>query len=46
MAFHDQELSGRIRLGVSDDYAFNYLTPVLKKFAVLHHKVEITLDLE
>lgn len=46
MAFHNEELSGRIRLGVPDDYASKYLTPVLKKFAVLHHKVEIELNCE
>lgn len=46
IAFHNTELSGRIRLGVPDDYASTYLTPVLKKFAVLHHKVEIELHCE
>ena len=45
-AFHDEELNGRIRLGVPDDYASKYLTPVLKKFALLHHKVEIELNCE
>jgi DNA-binding transcriptional LysR family regulator len=46
MAFHNEELSGRIKLGVPDDYASKYLTPVLRKFAVLHHKVEIELNCE
>ncbi|MCG2574768.1 LysR family transcriptional regulator [Acinetobacter sp. ME22] len=46
MSFHHAELSGRIRLGVPDDYASTYLTPALKKFAALHHKVEIELNCE
>ncbi|KAA8733166.1 LysR family transcriptional regulator [Acinetobacter qingfengensis] len=46
MAIHNEELSGRIRLGVPDDYAAKYLTPVLKKFASLHHKVDIELNCE
>lgn len=46
MAFHNETLTGRIRLGVPDDYAAKYLTPVLKKFAVLYHKVEIELSCE
>ena len=45
-AFNNAPLSGRIRLGVPDDYASRYLTPVLKKFAMLHHKVEIELNCE
>lgn len=45
-AFQNTELSGRIRLGVPDDYASTYLTPVLKKFSTLHHKVEIELHCE
>lgn len=44
--FSDGELTGRIKLGVPDDYASRYLTPVLKKFALLHHKVEIELHCE
>nr|BFE98145.1 hypothetical protein GCM10020185_86810 [Pseudomonas brassicacearum subsp. brassicacearum] len=31
-AFHGEELTGRIRLGVAEDYAAKYLTPVLKRF--------------
>lgn len=46
VSFQNEELSGRIKLGVPDDYASKYLTPVLKKFAVLHHKVEIELNCE
>lgn len=45
-AFHGEELSGHIRLGVPDDYAAKYLTPVLKRFAPLHGAVEIELDCE
>lgn len=45
-AFHGEALSGRIRLGVPDDYAATYLTPVLKRFAPTHGAVEIELDCE
>ena len=45
-AFHGQELTGRVRLGVPDDYAAKYLTPVLKRFAPRHGGVEIELDCE
>src|SRR3546814_13564085 len=45
-AFHGQELTGRIRLGVPDDYAAKYLTPVLKRFATSHGSVEIELSCE
>lgn len=45
-AFHLEELAGRVRLGVPDDYAAKYLTPVLKRFAPRHSKVEIELDCE
>lgn len=44
--FRGQELSGRIRLGVPDDYAAKYLTPVLKRFAPSHGAVEIELSCE
>lgn len=39
-------LSGRVRLGVPDDYAATYLTPVLRRFAPRHSGVEIELDCE
>jgi DNA-binding transcriptional LysR family regulator len=39
-------LTGRVRLGVPDDYAAKYLTPVLKRFAPRHGGVEIELDCE
>lgn len=45
-AFHGQELTGQIRLGVPDDYAARYLTPVLKRFAQHHGGVEIELNCE
>lgn len=45
-AFSGNELIGRIRLGVPDDYAAKYLTPVLKRFAPRHGAVEIELDCE
>lgn len=32
-AFHGEELTGRVRLGVPDDYAARYLTPALRRFA-------------
>lgn len=37
-------LTGRVRLGVPDDYAASYLTPVLKRFAPKHVGVEIALS--
>lgn len=45
-AFDEQALTGRIRLGVAEDYAANYLTPVLKRFAPRHGGVEIELTCE
>lgn len=39
-------LVGRIRLGVPDDYATTYLTPVLRSFASRHMGVEIELTCE
>lgn len=41
-----EELTGHVRLGVPDDYAAKYLTPVLKRFASRHGGVEIELDCE
>jgi DNA-binding transcriptional LysR family regulator len=46
MAFHQDQLVGRIRLGVPDDYASKYLTPVLKRFAPRYGGVEIELTCE
>lgn len=45
-ALEGEELSGRVRLGVPDDYAVRYLTPVLKRFAPRHSGVEIELVCE
>ena len=45
-ALHGTLLSGRVRLGVPDDYAESYLTPVLRSFASRHAGVEIVLDCE
>lgn len=45
-ALEDEEVSGLVRLGVPDDYASRYLTPVLKRFAPRHGGVEIQLDCE
>ncbi len=45
-AFHGEELTGRIRLGVPDDYAAKYLTPALKRFAPHFGAVEIELNCE
>ncbi|WP_415267313.1 LysR family transcriptional regulator [Acidovorax sacchari] len=40
------DLSGRVRLGVPDDYAARYLTPLLRSFAGRHHAVDIELTCE
>ena len=45
-ALNGDALTGRVRLGVPDDYAARYLTPVLKRFAPRHSAVEIELDCE
>lgn len=45
-AFHGRPLTGRVRLGVPDDYAAKYLTPVLRRFAPRHGGVEIVLNCE
>lgn len=45
-AFQGEELKGRIRLGVPDDYAARYLTPVLKRFTPHYGAVEIELNCE
>jgi DNA-binding transcriptional LysR family regulator len=43
-ALHGPVLSGQVRLGVPDDYAASYLTPVLRAFANRHTQVEIVLS--
>lgn len=45
-ALHGPVLSGRVRLGVPDDYAGSYLTPVLRSYANRHAGVEIELHCE
>jgi len=40
------ELAGRVRLGVPDDYASSYLTPVLRSFSSRYQGVEIELTCE
>ena len=45
-ALHEQPLTGLVRLGVPDDYAGKYLTPVLRRYAPRHSGVEIQLDCE
>lgn len=45
-ALQGESVSGLVRLGVPDDYASKYLTPVLKRFAPSHAGVEIELDCE
>jgi DNA-binding transcriptional LysR family regulator len=46
IALQREQLSGRVRLGVPDDYAERYLTPVLRRFAPQHSGVEIELICE
>lgn len=45
-ALRAETVTGIVRLGVPDDYASKYLTPVLKRFAPRHGGVEIQLDCE
>ena len=45
-ALRAEDISGLVRLGVPDDYASRYLTPVLKRFAPRHGGVDIQLDCE
>jgi DNA-binding transcriptional LysR family regulator len=45
-ALRGEDVSGLVRLGVPDDYASKYLTPVLRRFARRHGGVEIHLDCE
>ncbi|HMO48124.1 MAG TPA: LysR substrate-binding domain-containing protein [Rubrivivax sp.] len=45
-ALRAEAVTGLVRLGVPDDYAAKYLTPVLKRFAPRHGGVEIRLDCE
>ena len=45
-ALHGPALSGHVRLGVPDDYAASYFTPLLRSFANQHLGVEIELSCE
>jgi DNA-binding transcriptional LysR family regulator len=45
-AIQGARISGQVRLGVPDDYAIAYLTPVLRSFATRHAGVEIALVCE
>ncbi|OZI19247.1 LysR family transcriptional regulator [Bordetella genomosp. 9] len=46
IALQGEQLTGRVRLGVPDDYAERYLTPVLRRYAPQHSGVEIELVCE
>lgn len=46
VALSAEALRGTVRLGVPDDYAAKYLTPVLKRFAPRHSGVDIVLNCE
>ncbi|MBY0411017.1 MAG: LysR family transcriptional regulator [Burkholderiaceae bacterium] len=45
-ALFGPQLAGRVRLGVPDDYASSYLTPVLRSFSHRYQGVEIELTCE
>src|SRR5580700_5332811 len=45
-AFSDAELSGRVRLGVPDDYADRYLPEIMARFARAYPGVELTVVCE
>ncbi|HEY9095714.1 MAG TPA: LysR family transcriptional regulator [Hydrogenophaga sp.] len=45
-AMHGPALTGRVSMGVPDDYVATYMTPVLRSFAMHHARVEITLVCE
>ncbi len=46
MSFSDAVLTGRVRLGVPDDYADRYLPEILARFTRSHPKVEVTVVCE
>src|SRR6202521_5090756 len=43
-AFNDAELSGRVRLGVPDDYADRYLPEIMARFSRVYPGVELTVS--
>jgi DNA-binding transcriptional LysR family regulator len=45
-AFSDGELSGRVRLGVPDDYADRYLPEIMARFSLAHPGAELTVICE
>lgn len=45
-AFSDPELSGRVRLGVPDDYADRYLPEIMARFSRAYPGVELTVMCE
>lgn len=45
-AFSDAELSGRVRLGVPDDYADRYLPEIMARFSHAYPAVELTVICE
>jgi DNA-binding transcriptional LysR family regulator len=45
-AFNDRELTGRVRLGVPDDYADRYLPEIMARFSRAYPGVELTIMCE
>lgn len=45
-AFADKELTGRVRMGVPDDYADRYLPEIMARFSESNPKVEVTIVCE
>src|SRR5205807_3122177 len=45
-AFSDDELTGRVRLGVPDDYADRYLPEIMARFSLAYPAVELTVICE
>src|SRR6266849_9070377 len=45
-AFNDAELTGRVRLGVPDDYADRYLPEIMARFSRAYPGVELTVVCE
>jgi DNA-binding transcriptional LysR family regulator len=45
-SFSDQELTGRVRLGLPDDYADRYLPEILARFARSNPRAEVTVVCE
>src|SRR5205085_11160720 len=45
-AFSDAELTGRVRLGVPDDYADRYLPEIMARFSRVYPGVELTVICE